>query len=267
MKPMQALSGFFKKLWGAPADPTLKVGQCSLRGNVRENNEDSIEVLALPPLTLCIVADGMGGQAAGEVASKHTVEVLGRELKGAITSKSTNEEIKARISAAGMLANREVLTMSAENRNRRNMGSTLLVALGLKGRHALFVANLGDSRAYQIRAGKIAQLTADHTITQALLEAETITAEQAKTHPYRNSLTKYVGCPDLQAGPDAKVIPIQIGDRYLLCSDGLSGVVPDEQLLATIEAEKDPQTCAEKLAQLCASTRAHATTSPASSSR
>ncbi len=242
--------GFFQKLWGSPKRPALKVGQCSLRGNVRDNNEDSIEVLALPQMTLCLVADGMGGQAAGEVASKHAVEVVARELKSSITSKSSNEEIKSLISAAGLKANLEVLAMSAENRTRRNMGSTLLLALGLKGSSQIFVANLGDSRAYQIRDSKIIQLTVDHTITQALLDAKTITPEQAKTHPYRNSLCKYVGCPDLQEGPDAKIVPVQTGDRYLLCSDGISGVISDEELLAFIKAEKDPQKCADGLAQL-----------------
>src|SRR5207237_190983 len=99
-----------------------------------------------------------------------------------------------------------------------------------QGSSVLHIANLGDSRAYLMRGKKIEQLTTDHSIAQALVEAKTISAAEARTHRYRNVLWKYLGSNEVGEGPEVKPLQIQAGDRLLLCTDGLSGVVTDEQL-------------------------------------
>jgi protein phosphatase len=114
----------------------------------------------------------------------------------------------------------------------------------------MYVAGMGDSRAYQIRGKKIEQLTVDHSIAQALVEAKTISAAEARTHRYRNVLWKYLGSAEVGEGPEVKVVQLQGGDRFLLCTDGLSGVVSDEQMLNFIKEKTDVQECADGLGQM-----------------
>src|SRR5215471_18849132 len=142
------------------------------------------------------------------------------------------------------------MAMAALDRELKNMGTTIVATLWRKGSSIIYVTGMGDSRVYQIRARKIDQLTVDHSIAQALVEAKTISAAEARTHRYRNVLWKYLGSQEVGEGPDVKVVPIQAGDRFLLCTDGLSGVVSDEQLLNFIKDKTDLQECADGLGQL-----------------
>jgi protein phosphatase len=228
----------------------LNVGKCTLLGNYRENNEDSIDVKPFPDMTVCLVADGMGGQAAGEVASKRAIEIVPRELKKHITPQMGNEETRNVIRRAVVQANEEIMAMAALDRELKNMGTTIVVTVWRKGSSILYVAGMGDSRVYQVRGKKIEQLTTDHSIAQALVEAKTISAAEAKTHKYRNVLWKYLGSAEVGEGPEVKVVPLQAGDRFLLASDGLTGVVPDEQLLSFMKDKADVQECADGLGQL-----------------
>jgi protein phosphatase len=228
----------------------LNIGKCTLLGNYRENNEDSIDVKTFPDMTVCLVADGMGGQAAGEVASKRAVEIVPRELKKHLNIQMGNEETKNIIRRSIVQANEEIMAMAALDRELKNMGTTIVVTLWRRGSSILYVTGMGDSRVYQIRGRKIDQLTVDHSIAQALVEAKTISAAEARTHKYRNVLWKYLGSQEVGEGPEVKVVPIQAGDRFLLCTDGLSGVVSDEQLLNFIKEKTDLQECAEGLGQL-----------------
>jgi PPM family protein phosphatase len=228
----------------------LNVGKCTLLGNYRENNEDAIDVKVFPDMTVCLVADGMGGQAAGEVASKRAIEIIPRELKKHITGIVGSEEIKTIIRRAILQANEEIIAMAALDRELKNMGTTVVMCVWRKGSAALYVTGLGDSRTYRVRRGKIEQLTVDHSIAQALVEAKTISAAEARTHRYRNVLWKYLGSNEVGEGPEVKVESLQAGDRFLLCTDGLSGVVPDEQLQNYIKDATDMQACADGLCQL-----------------
>src|SRR5205085_1558561 len=106
------------------------------------------------------------------------------------------------------------------------------------------------SRAYLVRGKKIQQLTVDHSLAQALVEAKTISAAEAKEHKFRNVLWKYLGSKEVGDGPDVAVLPLQPGDRYLLCTDGLHGVVADDKLLQYMSAQPDAQACADGLVQL-----------------
>ncbi len=229
---------------------SLSIGKCSLLGNYRENNEDSIDVKQFPDMTVCLVADGMGGQAAGEVASKRAIEIVPRELKKHLSNTHGNEETKNVMRRSIVQANEEIMAMAALDRELKNMGTTIVATLWRKGSSIMYVTGMGDSRVYQIRGKKIEQLTVDHSIAQALVEAKTITAAEAKNHRYKNVLWKYLGSQEVGEGPEVKVVSIQAGDRFLLCTDGLTGVVPDEQLLSFIQSKPDVQECADGLGQL-----------------
>ncbi len=226
---------------------TLSVGKCTLLGNYRENNEDSIDVKVFPDMTVCLVADGMGGQAAGEVASRRAIEIIPRELKRHISGVVGNDETKTIVRRAIVQANEEIISMAALDRELKNMGTTIVLALWRKGSSVMYVTGLGDSRAYLIRSNKIEQLTVDHSIAQALVEAKTITVAEAKSHRYRNVLWKYLGSNEVGEGPEVKVVSLQAGDRFLLCTDGLSGVVTDDQLLNFVAEKQDMQECADGL--------------------
>lgn len=229
----------------------LNVGKCTLLGNYRENNEDAIDVKQYPDLTVCLVADGMGGQNAGEIASKHAIEILQRELKKNLTASADGTDaVRTVIRRAVVQANEEILVMASLDMDLKSMGTTIVAAVWKKGGNALYITGLGDSRAYLLRGKKIEQLTVDHSIAQALVEAKTISAAEARTHRYRNVLWKYIGSNEVGEGPEVKAVSVQDGDRFLLCTDGLNGVVPDEDLLSFVRAHPDVQECADGLGQL-----------------
>lgn len=228
----------------------LNVGKCTLLGNYRENNEDAIDLKQFPDLTICIVADGMGGQAAGEVASKLAVEVIPRELRKNLTANADAEAVKRIIKQAIVRANLDIMEKASEDSDRANMGTTVVAAVWRKGTSTLYIASVGDSRAYLIRGNNVEQLTVDHSIAQALVEAKTISAAEAKVHRYKNVLWKYLGSKEVGEGPDVKAVELQPGDRFVLCTDGLTGVVTDEQLLSFMREQKDVQKGADGLGQL-----------------
>ncbi len=229
---------------------SLNIGKCTLLGNYRENNEDAIDVKTFPDMTICLVADGMGGQAAGEVASKRATEIVPRELKKHLSPTLSNEETKNVLRRAIVQANEEIMAMAALDRDLKNMGTTIVLTVWRKGSSLIYVTGMGDSRAYLLRNKKIEQLTVDHSIAQALVEAKTISAAEARVHRYRNVLWKYLGSSEVGEGPEVKLVNLQTGDRLLLCTDGLSGVVSDEQLAEFIKDRADVQDCADGLGQL-----------------
>jgi protein phosphatase len=228
---------------------SLNIGKSTNLGNYRENNEDAIEVKGFPDLIIAVVADGMGGQAAGEIASKRAIDIIPRELRKSLTAGVNNEATKVMIRRAIVQANEEIMAMGQLDKEMKNMGTTVVSAVWRKGPE-LFIAGVGDSRAYLIRGGKIQQLTVDHSLAQALVEAKTISAAEAKEHKFRNVLWKYLGSKEVGEGPEVLILPLQNGDRYLLCTDGLHGVVPDDKLLQFMGGHDNPQTAADGLVQL-----------------
>lgn len=228
---------------------SLNIGKCSLLGNYRENNEDSIDVKQFPDLIVSVVADGMGGQAAGEIASKRAVEIIPRELRKNLSAHLNSDGIKAVIRRSIVQANEEIMAMGALDKDMKNMGTTVVMAIWKKG-NELYIAGVGDSRAYLIRNKKISQLTIDHSLARALVEAKTISESDAREHRFKNVLWKYLGSKEVGDGPDVPVITLQGGDRFLLCTDGLSGVCTDEQMLSFVTQQADMQACAEGLGQL-----------------
>ena len=199
-------------------------------GRVRERNEDSY--LVEPPLYA--VADGMGGARGGAVASSlalDKLEELFRSGKGSLT-----ELIRS--------ANRAVFERSISDRKVSGMGTTLTAAtVDDEGAH---LGHVGDSRAYLLRAGALRQLTDDHTLVNRMVKAGEITPQEAGTHPHRNVLTRSVGT-EPEVDVDVEDVPLIDGDRLLLCSDGLTGMVTEPQIQAILEAAPDPQDAADRL--------------------
>lgn len=201
-------------------------------GCIRDHNEDSLVVT--PPLFA--VADGMGGHAAGEVASEVAVNVLS-ELA------PPHPDAEA-LGAAVEEANRAVLQAAHEGRGREGMGTTMTAAM-LEGER-LVIAQVGDSRAYLLHQGKLQQLTRDHSLMADMIEAGQLTPEEARSHPNRSVITRALGSnPDMH--PDLYEINVETGDRLLLCSDGLSTMLHDEDIEAVLARTWDPQRCAAQL--------------------
>lgn len=208
----------------------FEVGVASDIGRVREGNEDSY--LVQPPLYA--VADGMGGARGGEVASNlalSTIDQLSRDGKGTLA-----DQVRQ--------ANRAVYERSVADASVSGMGTTL-TAVQAEGADIRLV-HVGDSRAYLLRAGAFRQLTKDHTLVARMVKAGEITQSEADVHPHRNVLTRVLGT-EANVKVDEDSIPLLDGDRVLLCSDGLTSMVAEEQVRAILESEPDPQRASERL--------------------
>jgi PPM family protein phosphatase len=271
------------------ADLRLRVGVASTTGNVREHNEDNYYVPGRPSLRntpssmdvsdngsangektpsgpppsaldfpggsnggaqplVFIVADGMGGQLAGEKASQMAVELIPRELAKradpAADEKSSQRIVRESVAAT----NQEVLALSHLGTDYANMGTTVVIAWFHNSR--VYVAGIGDSRAYRLRDGKIEQLTRDHSLANALGEAGTIRPDEVENHKFKHVLYNYLGSKDARDGPEeVKTLDTRPGDQFLLASDGLTGVVRDELITEIMRTCEDPQRAAELLIQ------------------
>jgi serine/threonine protein phosphatase PrpC len=192
-------------------------------GRVRRNNEDS--AYAGPHLLL--LADGMGGAAAGEVASAAAVQVI-RRLD---TADISGEDMIEALAGAVHRANERLSELVEEDPEREGMGSTV-TALMFDGKQ-LGLAHLGDSRAYRMRDGVLYQLSHDHTFVQSLVDEGRISQQEAFSHPHRNLILRVLdGRPD--SDPDLEMIDVQAGDRLMLCSDGLPDYVSDEVIASSM---------------------------------
>jgi PPM family protein phosphatase len=206
-------------------------------GQVREANEDDY----LVGESVVAVADGMGGHLAGEVASATALEPI-KALDGRVFQ-DAGEALKA-LKQAVVQANATVSQMAENEPTYRGMGTTLTAAL-VEGRR-LHVAHVGDSRAYLLRHGQFAQLTDDHTLVQHLIDEGQITREEASTHPQRSIITRAIGVSrDIDV--DAMSIEMEAGDQFLLCSDGLTGVVDDQVIATALDAGDDAETTLRQL--------------------
>ena len=216
----------------------LRWGSATDVGRVRTNNQDS-SLVALP---LFAVADGMGGHAAGEVASRLALDTL----RTSITDQSLESLV-----AGVKLANTRVFEMSHTDPSMRGMGTTLCaVALVIiDGHERLAVVNVGDSRVYVLQDGALIQVSEDHSLVESMVRQGTITPEQAKIHPQRNILTRALGI-DGEVGVDSWEVAPFSGDRYLLCSDGLFNEVTDEHIAGVLTDTEDPQEAAEILVRM-----------------
>ena len=203
-------------------------------GNVREHNEDSLTVL--PPLFA--VADGMGGHEAGEIASEITINTLND-----LAPQSADAEALAR---AVVAANLNVIKAPSQGVGREGMGTTLTAAILEKER--LVIAQVGDSRAYLLHNGSLQQLTRDHSLMADMIEAGQLTEAEARVHPNRSVITRAIGSdPHMQ--PDLYELNVETGDRLLLCSDGICGMIEDHEIASIMRQAPSAQSCADQLVE------------------
>lgn len=225
---------------------SLRWGTVSITGNFRENNED--RCLADSQGRYFLVADGMGGQSAGEKASEMAVELIPKKLDALINFQGDKpEKVKQNLDTAIGHANAEIMALSELDPEFHNMGTTIAVVVRT-GDH-LHVAGIGDSRVYLLRGTHLERLTQDHSLSQALLEAGTITAEDAARHRYRNVLYRYLGTKEGGTGANAKLVEPQPGDRLMICSDGASEGVPDDKIAKLLGQNKEPQAIAQEIVE------------------
>ncbi len=201
-------------------------------GNIRSHNEDSF--VAETPLF--VVADGMGGHEAGEVASEIAVNTMLEHVPEGPNAQELAEAV--------CMANRAVLRGAADGTGKPGMGTTMTAAL-IYGNH-LVIAQVGDSRAYLLHHGKLQKLTRDHSLVADLVEQGRITEEEARYHPQRSVITRALGS-DPNMRPDTYSLQVEEGDRLLLCSDGLSSMVTDDVIEAILVNAADPNRCCSAL--------------------
>lgn len=209
-------------------------------GLVRQGNEDS----GYAGPRLLVVADGMGGHAAGEVASAVTVEALA-VLDGPGPAPDDMDAEEALTQAIGR-ANQRIRDLVESDPGRSGMGTTVTALLWTGDGFSL--AHIGDSRAYLVRDGELVQLTRDHTYVQALIDEGRISEQERETHPARSLLLQALGGDEVV--PDVGDVDAQDGDRLMLCSDGLSGVVAADTIARVLGETTDPQQAADELVQL-----------------
>jgi PPM family protein phosphatase len=212
----------------------LRVGARTDVGRVRQGNEDSYMVHD----PLYAVADGMGGHQGGEVASKIALETLGR-----LTLEPSGDTAPSLVDAVRQ-ANRDVLEKAATDPGLHGMGTTLTALV--TGGERVLLAHVGDSRAYLMRDGQMDQLTEDHTVVEGLVREGRLTPQEAEIHPQRSILTRALGV-DGDIEVDETTHDVRPGDRILLCSDGLTGMVSEQEIQRIMAELEDPQRAAEAL--------------------
>ncbi|OCC11776.1 PP2C-family Ser/Thr phosphatase [Streptomyces sp. PTY087I2] len=217
---------------------SLRFAAGSHKGMIREGNEDS----GYAGPRLLAIADGMGGQAAGEVASSEVISTL-----VPLDDDVPGSDLLTSLGSAVQQANDQLRVMVEEDPQLEGMGTTLTALLWTGQR--LGLVHVGDSRAYLLRDGVLTQITQDHTWVQRLVDEGRITEEEATTHPQRSLLMRALGSGD-HVEPDLSIREVRAGDRYLICSDGLSGVVSHQTMEETLASYQGPQETIQELIQL-----------------
>lgn len=206
-------------------------------GKVRQNNEDALLVGEGEDETLFAVADGIGGFEAGEVASSIAIDVLKRLRPDASFEQAIRE------------ANRRILAAGRGDEKLSGMGTTVVAVRfgGTQAEPVAEVAHVGDSRAYLVRDGEMKPVTEDHSLVAELVRSGDLTRAQAAEHPQKNLITRALGA-DEEVDVDTTVLPIEVGDRVLLCSDGLSDMVPEARISEIVlESPDDPERASRSL--------------------
>lgn len=210
------------------------------KGNVRKLNEDAIYIPENNDGFLAVLADGMGGHSAGDVASSLIVSSVTAYFSGLDASSVSMEQVKDALRHANTLVWKE----SRANANRKGMGSTATIAVFVSDK--AYIGQVGDSRAYLYREGALSQITTDHSYVQMLLDKGLISKEEASDHPQKNIITRAVGT-DKEVEVDGFTVELLKDDVILLCSDGLSNAVGDDDIASILSY--DLHTAAERLIQ------------------
>ncbi len=226
----------------------MQVAGITNQGLERTRNEDSCFAVAEADYALLVVADGMGGHRAGNVASKlavETAEQLWLELDR--STLVSVEKARKLIETLLLKANKKILDESESVSDRRGMGTTLTA--GLLCGNCLTIGHVGDSRAYMVNKGQISVLTKDHSLLEKLIETGQVKPEEADNHPQRHVLTRALGVSsDLEI--DITELEIEAGSVLIFCTDGLTNMVSDNEILALYKENRDPETLAQALIEL-----------------
>ena len=204
-------------------------------GMIRAGNEDNLFFEADPYVGLFIVADGMGGHAAGEVASEMAVQIVARELKGVrnLGDRDTIDRVRRALKSA----NAAIFERTISEVDKQGMGTTVSALMLSGGRY--LIGQVGDSRVYLLRDGALRQITKDHSYVQEQVDAGFLTPEQARYHPYSNVITRCVGASQ-DVEPDTYDGEVKTGDLFLVASDGLTGMVDDRRLQQLLLSRASP---------------------------
>ena len=213
-------------------------------GCVRELNEDSfcIQGFENSKIGFCVLADGMGGHNAGEVASQNAVKYIADTLKEVVGKKKVS--IPEKLNQAIDGANKKIFDMAEKNIIHRGMRTTV-VAVYADGDTA-YIANIGDSRAYAVRNDEIVQITNDHSVVAELVNRGMITSEEARMHPQKNIITRAVGT-DKRVSADIFEYNYSEGDTLIVCSDGLSNMLTDKEIFEISKSEKTAKNAVNKM--------------------
>ncbi len=217
----------------------LEVGQATNVGMIRPGNEDSLHTDVRAGLF--VVADGMGGHAAGEVASEMAVGIIADELRSV---KDIDDSVIAQVGQAMKRANLAIFERTLTEVDKQGMGTTASVLLLRDGKY--LIGQVGDSRVYLLREGVLHQLTKDHSYVQEQVDAGFLTPEQARYHPYSNVITRCVGA-SADVEPDTYTGPVKQGDTFLVASDGLTGMVDDRRLQTLLQSRANAQRVVDAL--------------------
>ena len=232
----------------SPQMLSFHVAGCTDTGCLRADNQDAW--LADAEHGLFIVADGIAGRPAGAKASQFVTSALPRVItrrSASLTQRSRARAVRYVLRESILEVGREIRKTGADNPDLRGMGATI-VAVWLRGPFT-HVAHMGDSRAYLLRGGVLAPLTADHSIVALLKRNGEITEEEAQGHPAGGSLTRFVGMEG-DVYPDTRSLRLDSGDRLLLCTDGMWSAVPDAELSAVLLNHPEPETACQELISL-----------------
>ena len=196
----------------------------------RHENQDTFAIETVGNRIVAVVCDGMGGAEGGQIASSLAVETFMKNIRALLRKDMTMEQLRELASFCVAQANTAVYERALED-DCRGMGTTLVSAVA--GEKGTVVCNVGDSRAYLIRSGEITRITHDHSVVQTLVESGNITAEEARTHPNRNLITRALGTEEVTQC-DAFEVSFQRGDKLLLCTDGLVVTATDEDICRAV---------------------------------
>jgi protein phosphatase len=216
-------------------------------GLVRKENQDAYHFCQTDKHTICVVCDGMGGTAGGQIASKIAVETFTAEVSKVLSENMSPEQVREASSFAVSLANKAIREAAAKDEAYQNMGTTLVSAVICEDK--VVVSNVGDSRAYHISESGIVRITKDHSLVESMVERGDITAEEARHHPNRNLITLALG-PDSGALCDGYIHAFTEGEYVLLCTDGLVDTVTDQEMLFEVIHGGTPETCLDRLFEI-----------------
>ena len=221
------------------------------KGCVRKMNQDAYEIRQLDKNTLlCVVCDGMGGAKSGNVASSLAADVFSQEIERTWTPNMEWDKADQMLKSAVKLANFTVYDQASQFEEFSGMGTTLVAAL-VRGRQVSFV-NVGDSRAYIINQKGIRQVTRDHSVVQMMVDRGELTAEMAKSYPGKNLITRAVGT-EVTVLCDVFRQELSKGDFLLLCSDGLSNLLDDQEILFEVVHGVNKERCCKRLLDIAVS--------------